>query len=532
VDLENRQLLSASLAPLSNLTVPAQMGYQVPLDGSGDLDPSQSYQVTSSNPDVKVSVAQGQFWTLHVQHTASMTPDDISFSGSITFQLFEDLTPQTVARITQFTNDGYYNGKDFTRIIGGFPGSMDYVAQGGAPNPDGTGSSGQPGTPFASEIVQQLAFTGTGQLGMANAGPGTVTNDTQFFVTTGSPPFLDYSFTIFGQVVSGSNVLAEMTRVATQPNSAIFGENSLPVSPIVITSATLSSSNVNGVIHVDATGALPGTSANITVTATDPTDGTHVSQTFKLTTTAYNGPTNPPVNFKPFATPVTTTTAENGAISVQLAGSSGYPGSNQPMQSYILVTAPSHGTLSQFNPLDGTVVYTPDPGFSGVDSFQFEYQNSSAPIHPPVHAFSNPGLVTITVTPLPPPLVRVSQVREVFNKHHELTKILVQFSGAVNATQAVQASTYRLTMPGKMASCHTETTRVIKLSKRAYESSSFRVVLKVKTPFALKRKAELLILGQPPAGLTDSFGRLIDGDDNGTPGGNATVLITRSGVIL
>jgi cyclophilin family peptidyl-prolyl cis-trans isomerase len=70
------------------------------------------------------------------------------------------------------------------------------VAQGGAPNPDGTGNSGQPGTPFADEFVQQLTFTDTGtqqqpagQLAMANAGPNT--NDVQFFVTTGAPTFLD-----------------------------------------------------------------------------------------------------------------------------------------------------------------------------------------------------------------------------------------------------------------------------------------------------------------------------------------------------
>ena len=68
--LEGRQLLTASLAPIASFTVPAQLGYQLPLDGSGDTDPSQTYTATSSNPDIKVSVAQGQFWTLTVSHTA------------------------------------------------------------------------------------------------------------------------------------------------------------------------------------------------------------------------------------------------------------------------------------------------------------------------------------------------------------------------------------------------------------------------------------------------------------------------------
>ena len=37
--LEGRQLLTASLAPIANVTVPALLGYQLPLDGSGSTDP-------------------------------------------------------------------------------------------------------------------------------------------------------------------------------------------------------------------------------------------------------------------------------------------------------------------------------------------------------------------------------------------------------------------------------------------------------------------------------------------------------------
>jgi cyclophilin family peptidyl-prolyl cis-trans isomerase len=530
--LEDRQLLSASLAPIPNVIVPTQMGYQAPLDGSANLDPSQSYTVTSDNPDIQVSVAQGQFWTLNVEHTASTTPGDISFSGPITFQLFHDLTPQTVAQITQFTNDGYYDGKDFYRIVNGFPGPTDYVVQGGPVNPDGSGMSGLPGTPFANEIVQQLAFTGSGQLAMANAGPNS-TNDTQFFVTTGTPTVLDYGYTVFGQVVSGSNILADMTQVATEARPLI-DEKSLPVSPIVITSATLSSTNVNGVIHIDTTSAQAGESANIAVTATDPVDGSHVGQNFMVTTSAYNGPTNPPINFKPLANPVSATTGADGAVTIQLDGMIGYPtpSSTQPTGSFVIVTAPGHGQLSQFNALSGTLVYTPDPGFGGVDSFQFEYQATEAPINPTEYGFSNPTTVTITVTPVPPPLVTVSHVSEVFNSHHDVTKILVEFTGPVSSTQALQPSTYRLLLANAMGSFSAKNAHVIQLKKRVYDSSGYTVTLELKAPLSFNKKAELIIFGEPPSGLTDSHGRLIDGDHNGTPGGDATVLLTRSGVIL
>src|SRR5262245_38721710 len=239
--LEDRQLLAASLAPISNLTVPSLQGYTQPLDGSGTSD-AQTFTVTSSNPDVAASIAQGPFWTINVQYT-DPTNSQNNFSGPLTFQLFQSLTTNTVKQITQFstlTNGSpppYYDGKHFTRVAKGFPGATNYVVQGGAPNSNGTGSSGQPGTPFANENFQQLAFTGTDQIAMANAG-GTNSNDTQFFITTGSPNSdLGYGFTIFGQMISGQDTLARMTQVPVEPNNNLIingqPEDSLPVNPLI-----------------------------------------------------------------------------------------------------------------------------------------------------------------------------------------------------------------------------------------------------------------------------------------------------------
>ena len=284
--LESRQLLTASLAPITNFTVPAGLGYQLPLNGSGNTTPNsyQTYEVTyDNNPKITATIAQGPFWTLNVQHNASSQPGDISFAGKLTFQLFQDLTPNTVTQISKFTTDGWYNGKDFTRIANNFPGATDYIAQGGAANADGTGTTPYPN--FDDEFVQQDTFTGTQQLAMANGGPNT--NNTQFFVTTGTPTFLDFKHTVFGQLVSGSDILADMTKVSVQPNTtntALNGENSLPVSPIVINLAQLTTTSLNGVIHINTTSATPGQTATITVTATDPTDNTTATRSFTVTT--------------------------------------------------------------------------------------------------------------------------------------------------------------------------------------------------------------------------------------------------------
>ena len=400
--LEDRRLMAASLAPIANLTVPAQQGYTLPLIGSGTTD-AQTFAVTSSNPDVAASIAQGPFWTIPVQYTDSNNPAN-NFSGLLTFQLFNNLAPNepgpqhTVSQIQVFTNDGYYNGKPFTRVATGFPAATDYVVQAGAPNPNGTGSSGQPGTPFANESFQPLAFTGTDQLGMANAG-GTNSNDTQFFITTGSPNAeLGYNYTIFGQLVSGQETLTRMTQVPVQPNPALGGEDSSPVNPLVMGKLSLSATNPNGTLILDTTQARPGETATITVTATDPTDGSSVSQSFTVSVGPYQGPMNPSINFRPFATPMTAQAVINTPATLTLAGQSGYPGPDQPMLGYTLISAPSHGTISQFNSGTGSLVYTPDPGFTGTDSFQYAVQASGprlAPDAPP----SNPATVTITVAP-------------------------------------------------------------------------------------------------------------------------------------
>ena len=192
----------------------------------------------------------------------------------MTFQLFQNLTPNTVSMITQFTNDGFYTtqGMYFPRIVSNFDSPGVTVVQGGATTPDGSGSSGQPSTPFANENLQELALTGSDQLAMANSG-GTDSNDTQFFINTGPANALGYNYTVFGQLVSGQATLSKIAQVPVQDNP-LTGEDSEPDSPLMIKSASLSTTNPNGVAIIDTTQAHPGETATITVTAHDATDGT------------------------------------------------------------------------------------------------------------------------------------------------------------------------------------------------------------------------------------------------------------------
>jgi cyclophilin family peptidyl-prolyl cis-trans isomerase len=544
--LEDRQLLAASLAPISNLAVPAQLGYQAPLNGSGNSDPSQTYTATSDNPDILVSVAQGPFWTVTVSHQPADSSDVTINNESMTFQLFQDLTPNTVNRITNLTNSGYYTkgfpntsppipaGQYIPRITS-VAGSGFAAVQGGSSSPSSTASSsGIP--PIATEPVQQLAFTGQSQIAMANTGQANST-DAQFFITSGtqSPAIqqaFDFNYTIFGQLVSGQQTLNDLTRVAVQATS--FGEFSQPITPVTINSVTLSSNNPNGVLHIDTTSARSGETATVTVTATDPENGSHVTESFKVVVTAYNGPTQNagvPINFVPFASPVTTTTQENAPVTVQLIGQGGFPDpTTPPTLTYQVLSQPAHGTLSQFNAATGSLVYTPNLGYSGPDSFQYMVQ-ATVPKATPATTASHPATVSIAVTP--PPLVTLSDIDQVSNKGHRLTQILVHFSGAVNATQADQTGIYRLALPGRKGSYTARNAPIIKIKTAVYSAQSDTVALQLRTPLALgKKKVQLRIAGLPPSGLTDSLGRLIDGDHNGTPGGNAIAYISRFGVSL
>jgi len=149
--------------------------------------------------------------------------------GSFTVKFFDRDAPKTVqnfvglAEGTIDTISGkpgkskpYYDGLTFHRIIAGF------MIQGG--DPTGTGSGG-PGYRFADEISPNRKFTKAGILAMANAGPNT--NGSQFFITLGATDWLNGKHTIFGEVVSGMDVIKKMGAVKTGPGDR-------PATPVVM----------------------------------------------------------------------------------------------------------------------------------------------------------------------------------------------------------------------------------------------------------------------------------------------------------
>lgn len=117
--------------------------------------------------------------------------------GEIIFRLDVEEAPGTVDFIVKLIKKGFYNGLTFHRVVPNF------VAQGGCPRGDGYG-----GTP--ESIRSEFGYTQytTGSVGMASAGKDT--ESCQFFITHRPTPHLNGSYTIFGEVIKGMDVVEDL----------------------------------------------------------------------------------------------------------------------------------------------------------------------------------------------------------------------------------------------------------------------------------------------------------------------------------
>jgi cyclophilin family peptidyl-prolyl cis-trans isomerase len=136
--------------------------------------------------------------------------------GKIVLELFENEAPNTVANFVSLVEKGFYNNVVFHRVLPNF------MAQGG--DPTGSGRGG-PGYAFDCETGNKFSQARKhfrGSISMANAGPNT--NGSQFFLTFVPTSFLDGRHTVFGRVVEGFEVLADIQRVDPADEKATIPE--------------------------------------------------------------------------------------------------------------------------------------------------------------------------------------------------------------------------------------------------------------------------------------------------------------------
>jgi cyclophilin family peptidyl-prolyl cis-trans isomerase/protein-disulfide isomerase len=128
--------------------------------------------------------------------------------GDITIQLFADKAPFTVNSFMFLAREGWYDDITFHRVI------PNLFAQTG--DPSGTGK-GNPGYYIITELNPTLQFNKPGMVAMVNSGPDT--SGSQFFITYAPTAQYDGQYTIFGQVLSGMEVLQQLTPRDGQPGT-------------------------------------------------------------------------------------------------------------------------------------------------------------------------------------------------------------------------------------------------------------------------------------------------------------------------
>ena len=151
-------------------------------------------------------------------------PDTLKLTtetGEVTIKLRPDLAPNHVARIVELADSGFYDGVVFHRVIPGF------MAQGGDPTGTGMGGSEKPDLP--AEFSKEPHVRGVCSMARAQ-NPNSA--NSQFFICFDDASFLNGQYTVFGEVVSGMDVVDKIKkgeppkspdkivkmRLASQPN--------------------------------------------------------------------------------------------------------------------------------------------------------------------------------------------------------------------------------------------------------------------------------------------------------------------------
>ena len=130
-------------------------------------------------------------------------------NGRVEIKLRPDLAPKHVSRIKELIRQKFYDGLTFHRVIAGF------MAQGGDPEGNGTGGSGQN---IPAEFSDEPHVRGT--LSMArSSNPDSA--DSQFFIVFAKTPHLDGNYTVWGKVAKGMQHVSKIKRGNDSQNGLV-----------------------------------------------------------------------------------------------------------------------------------------------------------------------------------------------------------------------------------------------------------------------------------------------------------------------
>jgi cyclophilin family peptidyl-prolyl cis-trans isomerase len=277
--LEPRWTLSTAptLEPIADATLLAGAPLYIALDGYDADGDALTFSVTSTDSHLTSTLSE-----TNRSMKISVLSDDGTIHGDMIFELFENLAPDVTGRIIELANSGFYDSGDgliFHRVAKNNDGTP-FVIQGGDPNGDGTGGSGEN---FDDEFNPLLMHTSAGVLSMAK-GTNDDTNDSQFFITGAATRHLDFNHSVFGYLVEGDSIRQAIQNVATDSNSKPLVDVHMKAVDVIL-------DKENGALILTAPEGYTG-QADVTVTASDGNGGT-ASRTFHVTIQADTTNNNP-----------------------------------------------------------------------------------------------------------------------------------------------------------------------------------------------------------------------------------------------
>ncbi len=171
---------------------------------------------------------------------------DLSNGGRVAIRLMPEWAPHHVERIKTLTEQGFYNGVIFHRVIDGF------MAQTG--DPTGTGQGGSKLPDLDAEFNDIPHLRGTVSMARTDA-PNSA--NSQFFIVFYPRFALDHKYTNFGRVIAGMDIVDAITRGEPPKNPTRIVQASLasdnkapppppaPAAPTTFTADMLSNSKSN-----------------------------------------------------------------------------------------------------------------------------------------------------------------------------------------------------------------------------------------------------------------------------------------------
>ena len=220
-----------------------------------DLKDDNSSSVSESEKDSKSESASSIANFTEPKKGEQVILMKVKDYGEIKIKLFPEYADKGVENFVELAKKGYYDGLTFHRVIN------DFMIQGGDPLGNGTGGESIWGEKFDGGTDSHLIHA-AGAVAYANSG-STDTNGSQFYIVTGhvydsetlsqmasyyritfseeaqkiytevgGTPWLDGSYTVFGQVYDGLDVVFQIQEAETDPSNK-------PLESIIMESVTV-----------------------------------------------------------------------------------------------------------------------------------------------------------------------------------------------------------------------------------------------------------------------------------------------------